>query len=289
MKCLELSIPALPQFVTAGHSVWEPEEQHHERTFGLYDVIFVVSGKLHMTEGETQYDLNPGDVLILSPNTTHYGHQSSGETTELYWFHFLHREPARLLERDEIRWTSGVRRASSKDIEPPRQFMYVPKQARTDIKSFLPLLGQLVKLDRYLTVERSLAAHSLMIQVLSMLQYLVCRELSPEVRKVAEMAMGYLKRTVSQPFAAKRMEQELHFQYDYMTRCLKKVIGMTPVAYVQHLRVEEAKSLLQHTDLSVHAIGERVGVEDVNYFIRLFKKTEGMTPQTYRKTRRGYM
>ena len=59
--------------------------------------------------------------------------------------------------------------------------------------------------------------------------------------------------------------------------------GLTPIAYVQRLRVEDAKRRLERTDTSVDEISWRVGYEDAAFFRRLFKRTTGMAPGAYRK------
>jgi len=59
--------------------------------------------------------------------------------------------------------------------------------------------------------------------------------------------------------------------------------GLTPIAYVQRLRIEDAKRRLERTDVSVDEISWRVGYEDAAFFRRLFKRTTGLAPGAYRK------
>jgi len=59
--------------------------------------------------------------------------------------------------------------------------------------------------------------------------------------------------------------------------------GLTPIAYVQRLRVEDAKRRLERTDASVDEISWRVGYEDGAFFRRLFKRVTGVAPGAYRK------
>jgi transcriptional regulator GlxA family with amidase domain len=59
--------------------------------------------------------------------------------------------------------------------------------------------------------------------------------------------------------------------------------GLTPIAYVQRLRIEDAKRRLERTDASVDEISWRVGYEDAAFFRRLFKRTTGLAPGAYRK------
>lgn len=59
--------------------------------------------------------------------------------------------------------------------------------------------------------------------------------------------------------------------------------GLAPIAYVQRLRIEDAKRRLERTDDSVDEISWRVGYEDPAFFRRLFKRITGLTPGAYRK------
>jgi transcriptional regulator GlxA family with amidase domain len=59
--------------------------------------------------------------------------------------------------------------------------------------------------------------------------------------------------------------------------------GLAPIAYVQRLRIEEAKRRLERTDVSADEISWRVGYEDPAFFRRLFKRTTGLSPGVYRK------
>lgn len=66
-------------------------------------------------------------------------------------------------------------------------------------------------------------------------------------------------------------------------RRFTRATGHAPIAYVQRLRVEEAKRRLEQTDASVEDIGWSVGYEDPAFFQRLFKRTTNMTPGAYRR------
>ncbi len=59
--------------------------------------------------------------------------------------------------------------------------------------------------------------------------------------------------------------------------------GLAPIAYVQRLRIEDAKRRLERTADSVDEISWRVGYEDPAFFRRLFKRITGLTPGAYRK------
>ena len=57
----------------------------------------------------------------------------------------------------------------------------------------------------------------------------------------------------------------------------------TPLQYLNSVRLEKAKELLLHSDEKIVTIGQMVGIENTNHFIRLFKEKNGVTPLAYRR------
>jgi transcriptional regulator GlxA family with amidase domain len=66
-------------------------------------------------------------------------------------------------------------------------------------------------------------------------------------------------------------------------RRFKAATGLTPIRYVQHIRIERAKRLLETTGESIEDISWTVGYEDPAAFRRLFKRLTGLTPGEYRR------
>lgn len=66
-------------------------------------------------------------------------------------------------------------------------------------------------------------------------------------------------------------------------RRFKQATGMTPLDYVHTLRIEEAKQLLETTDLPIEAVALEVGYEDASFCGRLFKRKVKLTPAQYRR------
>ncbi|MEZ0388289.1 MAG: GlxA family transcriptional regulator [Verrucomicrobium sp.] len=66
-------------------------------------------------------------------------------------------------------------------------------------------------------------------------------------------------------------------------RRFTEATGLAPLAYVQFLRVEDAKKRLERTDVPVEEISWQAGYEDPAFFRRLFKRTTGLAPGAYRK------
>jgi YesN/AraC family two-component response regulator len=65
---------------------------------------------------------------------------------------------------------------------------------------------------------------------------------------------------------------------------IKKKVGMTFSDYLTQLRIQRAKELLSDESMSVSEIAEIVGYNDYFYFIKVFKKVQGISPSKYRKS-----
>lgn len=285
MLCLEFAIPPLPQFVTAGHAVWKPGDRHFARTFGVYDLLVVTKGTLYMTEEQTEYEVSAGKLLVLEAGRPHYGHRACSEPTEIYWVHFIHGHPASHIRREDIPWTALLSKGTTEDVEPSsQQRMYLPKFASVNVQTVEPMLRGLNDTHNRLNGENALQLHLLQAQLFAVLQAECARTTEPEPSvRLAQAAAAYLNEHWRQPFERGALEEELHFQSSYIARCMKKHIGKTPLQYVLHLRLEEAKKLLGGTVLGISEIAERVGIRDSNYMTRLFTAKLGMTPGAYRQ------
>ncbi|MGY2374563.1 GlxA family transcriptional regulator [Pseudomonas sp. SDO524_S393] len=66
-------------------------------------------------------------------------------------------------------------------------------------------------------------------------------------------------------------------------RRFKDATGLTPIAYLQTLRLERAKQMLESSRMTLESITYAVGYEDSNSFRRLFQQRVGMLPAAYRK------
>ena len=66
-------------------------------------------------------------------------------------------------------------------------------------------------------------------------------------------------------------------------RRFKKATGDTPIEYLQQIRIEIARDMLETTNNTVDSITQDTGYEDVSSFRRLFKKYTGLSPSGYRK------
>ncbi|WP_259620061.1 helix-turn-helix domain-containing protein [Paenibacillus doosanensis] len=282
MDCLELQIPPMPQYITVGHTKPREGTQHFERSFPLYDMILVKSGAYYMTEDEVPYEIGENGFLVLEPHRLHRGHRPCPAGTELYYLHFLHSSPLRTVHAQDIQWTAVSPSPTYRDQEPHRQLMYLPKFAHVEPDEAFPLLDQMKQLHSRFSPENHLQLQALLGQFLVLLQKRLRTQTYSRSQKLSEQIVQYLYATCSEPFRLDDLSKKFNFHIDYLSKCLKKHTGMTPLQYANRIKIEKAKSLLQHSDLPLKEIVAQVGFADYNYFLRVFRQHTGISPAKYR-------
>lgn len=78
----------------------------------------------------------------------------------------------------------------------------------------------------------------------------------------------------------------LNVNSSYLSRLFHQEYGCTLTQFINSQRVDRGMLLLHQTDKSVQDIAYECGVQDVNYFIKLFKKQTGLTPMQFRNSRK---
>lgn len=104
---------------------------------------------------------------------------------------------------------------------------------------------------------------------------------------IIKEAVTSIRFNIDQPLSLNAIADTLGVNPSHLSRTFKKALGMTLTDYINKLRIEEAKYLLDHSNDSVTEIASHVGYSDSNYFSKVFRKWERVTPHTYRKRKKG--
>jgi transcriptional regulator GlxA family with amidase domain len=92
----------------------------------------------------------------------------------------------------------------------------------------------------------------------------------------------WVEKNFKEPVTLEGMTEVSHLGKRTLIRRFKKATGDTPLVYLQKLRIENAKRLLEGTGNTFNEITWQVGYEDVSSFQRLFKSQTGLSPKEYR-------
>ena len=102
-------------------------------------------------------------------------------------------------------------------------------------------------------------------------------------KKEFGMVLNYIHENLHENLSVKRLADFCHLNTDYFSRVFNENFGMRPNKYIQSKRIERAQLLLLSTNNSLKQIAEKVGLENLSYFTRIFKSHIGKTPGAFRE------
>lgn len=131
------------------------------------------------------------------------------------------------------------------------------------------------------------------------------RHFSPEIRKPIEQliytqgeqaphndeevvqAQSFLQDHYNQSINIDQLAQTIGISVRSLNRRFRQATGLTPIQYLQKLRIQIAEDLLKNSNLSLAEISAHVGYNDYSYFAELFKKWMSSSPKVYRQAVRA--
>lgn len=130
----------------------------------------------------------------------------------------------------------------------------------------------------------SLCAKTLLVDVGQTAQapFLPLSDSSDHGDSLVAKAQYRLQQDLRRPLTIKALADELAVSQRTLTRRFNVALGMQPLTYLQNLRIEAAKQLLEITDMNIETIIHDVGYSDASSFSRLFVERTEMTPTAYR-------
>ena len=104
---------------------------------------------------------------------------------------------------------------------------------------------------------------------------------------VYSRAKKYVSDNMSTPIKPSDICAHIGVSPSTLYKEIKKASGMSPERFIRKQKIIMAASLLTDTSAAVSEVAEKVGIPDVNYFIRVFRTELGMPPLRYRKFNKG--
>lgn len=93
----------------------------------------------------------------------------------------------------------------------------------------------------------------------------------------------YIRQNYAREISLQEFGMQFHLSEKYVSRYFKEHFHITLSQYINHLRLEHARQLLQESTVPVTEVALQSGYQNVSYFIRCFKKMYGVSPLKYRK------
>lgn len=107
-------------------------------------------------------------------------------------------------------------------------------------------------------------------------------ELDAQKRKIKE-GLNYLQNNFTEDFPVSRLAEMCCLSSGRFRRIFTETMGMTPVEYRNKLRIQKAQTMLKTGNFTVGEVAEAVGISDIKYFSKLFKRHIGISPGAMKK------
>lgn len=268
--------PPLPYFIDSNRVTYAPGEEHPSRVnMGVFDLLVVREGALHIGEDKQSWTVEPGQALILRPDKRHYSIRPCRERTTFDWVHF---QAAGAWEE-----TGGSREATLRG-DHYTYAIRLPKMMT--LSSFGRIGAALAELHEAAQSSTHAAFWSRQQRFLDLMRMLEDDWRSDAAKaavSVAERAAAYLKARFRFQVSNADLSAELGLHPNYIARCMTEVYGCTPQQYLLYYRLDQAKLLLLTTDWPIARVAEETGFRQTPHFSRLFAAHTGVPPHRFRK------
>ncbi len=109
----------------------------------------------------------------------------------------------------------------------------------------------------------------------------VAEKVKNELYFPLHLTLEYIDTHYQQKITLQKLSVAAHVSPCHLCRLFKHSIGMPPIKYVNYIRIDKAKKLLQQHQLKINEAADMVGFHDYNYFSRLFKQYTEQPPTAW--------
>ena len=103
----------------------------------------------------------------------------------------------------------------------------------------------------------------------------------PHADQLVKQVQECIEENFKQPIQVSSLAAMVNITPRTLNRRFQSAVAMRPIEYIQAVRIEQAKRLLESGDVTIKSLAEQVGYDDISSFTRLFKRATELTPKEY--------
>lgn len=269
-------------FASAGKFVEGDGTIHPRRRLDSAVLLVGCGGCYPIAQDGREYLLTKDRYLLLFPGYEHYGTTPARGGQSHFWCHFLFPEEAAEYSEDRGGAESGIPEYGTL-VHPERirllfhQMIDSSERIYEDSGSRALICRLYVRLILAELKENTLEADRAAVPD-------IVADTNGRSRAVAAKVKEYLRIHAREDISASHLASVFHYNPDYLTHIFREEYGTTICAYMNSVRMDEAKKLLLDSDIKIGDVAMTVGFRDVKYFMKAFKKSTGVTPSEFRQS-----
>lgn len=284
---------------------WSDTRDVGMHSHNFYELMLIDRGTSNHFYNHTNTMLIPGDAVLITPHKPH-GYSFSGEIS-VYNFQFLTEaldktvmeflNAGQMLEREEesrgketLYWEELLtKREDFKDTVCPmfeinnskQGVIHLGPEERSKIGVLVQYLTQAQEAaDQSGLMEKKKYAELILLELKKAhdhqnQKYLISSKSNQKM--IAEL-LRYIEENLAREIDIVAFARKYSFSPNHFRKLFKDMTGLSPVAYINRLRILRAYDCIQKQNMSIKEAAEYVGIYDYNYFSRMFKKVMGYSP-----------
>lgn len=289
-----LEFPAEYYYIDSGYPRYNMSFHWHKE----WELIYVTKGTFYIHAGEEQYVAHSGDALLIRDGMLHGGTPADC-VYECFVFdlHGLFRnldvvkKYLRPIYHHQV--LPQIFYSASKDSAITAAVADLMRAYRGTMQDSSDCRQSSANGSLSFTIPgdfHELMTISCLSRMLTLILQKGCYDVSPEdapgsSHRINQLksVLEYIENHYASPISLDTMAKEAGMNPKYFCRFFRSITHQTPLDYVNYYRIEQAAQMLLSTDLSVTDIGMECGFNDSSYFVKVFRKYRGLTPNQYRK------
>lgn len=254
------------------HSFQFPVHWHNE-----FEIIYIVQGSLDISISEQLYQGSAGDVYFVNSKELHFmgsADLSTAYYTMLFPLEFIS------LQTDDALETELMRPLRNGILQFPHRLS--DNAGRENLSA---ILNQIISLNPCSDISSQIRTRALLLEFMAglMQDKNFFRENYGVPNTFQRELLTFIHGHFMEPLSLAVLTDRFHLSGKYLSRYFKEHFHITFIQYLNHLRLTHAKKLLETSELSITEIALCSGFSSDSYFIRIFKKTYGISPLKYRR------
>ena len=246
MYGIDLNRPILYEF--ASLRFFEKKEHHIERFCSVNVLLMVYQGVLRFSENGKQVEVRAGEYYIQRKNCYQTGELASDAPHYLF-VHF--------------------------DGEWSDQPGALPYRGSFDYSTLSELMLQIntASHQKYMYAEQQYLFHKLLLSL---------RQKVPS-NALADKLSKFVEENIAEITSLSDLCEAFHYSKNYVERLFQREFGVSPIQYINDVKIKKAMYLLETTSKPIAAISEECGYFDYPYFYKRFIQKVGVSPSEWRK------
>lgn len=250
------------------------DEQAHDGYLHWHEnleLLYFIEGACRVINGDEELSVKAGDVVVINSEALHYV-----KAKGMYCRYILLQLDAAYFETMGFHIGKSVIRKIIHDEEVCR----ILEKALTEQKAEMPYYRENIKgmmLELLAIVFRKHLAEDVRNQDHS--------NKSKLVKQVAEYINGHYREELT----VEAVSSACGYSRFYISKIFKEITGITVTRYINATRIEQARTLMKSTDMSLSEIAIQCGFMNLSYFSKVFKRIETVSPNAYKsKTKKDH-